>query len=123
VVEQTARCCGGGQRDRALKILDGARADYPHEPEFPELEKLVRKSRERPTQALNLVAQARDAGETGSPEDSVPLLRQARELDSRSAVVRAVLVNTLLELANRLVNRDWQAAEPLLREVLEIEPN
>jgi serine/threonine-protein kinase len=122
-VEQIDRCLELGEYDRAMHTLQGALAEFPGDPEFPELEKLVRQGQERTAQALELLNQAREAGDAGRPEETPPLLRRAYEIDSRNAVVRAVLINTLLEQAGELMNRDWKSAEPLLREVLEIEPN
>src|SRR5581483_11356542 len=49
-------------------------------------------------------------------------MREARSLDPRNGVVRTVLVNTLLEQARDLLSKDWEKAEPLLREALEVEP-
>src|SRR5581483_10410034 len=49
-------------------------------------------------------------------------MREARSLDPRNGVVRTVLVNTLLEQARDLLSKDWEKAEPLLRETLEVEP-
>jgi serine/threonine-protein kinase len=123
LVEQIDRSIELGEYDRASQILESALADFPNDAEFPELEKLVRKSSERTTQALDLVAKAREAGDSGKADETLPLLRQAYELDPRNAVVRGVLLNTLLEEAGRLMNHNWQAAEPLLQEVLQIEPN
>ncbi len=37
-------------------------------------------------------------------------------------MIRAVLVNSLLDAANHKLNGDWESSEPLIHEVLELEP-
>jgi serine/threonine-protein kinase len=122
-VEQADKYLEGGDYQRALQTVASALAEFPGEAELLELEKLVRKSQERGSQALVWLAQARDSSEKGSPEEALAALREAYNLDSRNTVIRTVLVNSLLEQARRLVDSDWEAADAIVQEVLHLEPN
>ena len=63
-------------------------------------------------------------GEAEKLEESLTLLREARQLDPRNSVIRTVLVNSLLSVAVQKKDaKDWERAEPLIRELLEIQPN
>ena len=121
-VEQSDQYLEGGDYKRALQTVEAALTEFPGESELLELEKLVRKSQERGSQALELLARAREASEKGSPEDALAALREASSLDSRNTVIRTVLVNSLLDQARRLVDSDWDSADAFVQEVLQLEP-
>jgi tetratricopeptide (TPR) repeat protein len=122
-VQQADKYLEGGDYQRALQTVASALAEFPGESELLELEKLIRKSQERGSQALERLAQARESSEKGAPEDALTALREAHELDPRNTVIRTVLVNSLLEQARRLVDSDWEAAGAIVQEVLHLEPN
>jgi tetratricopeptide (TPR) repeat protein len=122
-VEQTDKYLEGGDYKRALQTVEAALAEFPGEPELLELQKLVLKNQERGAQALDLLAQARQLSEKDQPEEAVAKLREAYNLDSRNTVIRTVLLNSLLEHARRLVDSDWEGADALVQEVLQLEPN
>ncbi len=121
-VEQADKYLEGGDYERAMQTVRGALAEFPGEAELLELEKLVRKNQERAGQALELLEKARDLGEKGEAGQALDLLREACQMDSRNTVIRTVLINSLLERARRLVDSDCEAADGLVREVLELEP-
>ena len=50
-------------------------------------------------------------------------MREAHRLDPRNAVIRTVLVNTLLDQARRSVDTNWEEAHAAVQEVLAIDPN
>jgi serine/threonine-protein kinase len=122
-VEQADKYLEGGDYNRALQTVESALAEFPGEAELLELEKLVHKSLERGSQALECLAQARECSERGAPEEALAALREAYNLDSRNTVIRTVLVNSLLEQARRVVDSDWEAADAFVQEVLHLEPN
>ncbi len=122
-VEQSDQYLENGDYKRALQTVEAALAEFPGESELLELEKLVHKSQERGSQALALLARAREASEKGSPDDALAALREASSLDSRNTVIRTVLVNSLLDQARRLVDSDWDSADAFVQEVLQLEPN
>ena len=121
-VEQIDKYLEAGDYDRAMKSVEGALAEFPGDAELLELDKLARKNQERGKQALELLDRAREAGEKGSFDQSLPLLREAYQLDPPNMVVRTILVNSLSEHARRLADSDWEAADSIVQEVLKISP-
>jgi eukaryotic-like serine/threonine-protein kinase len=121
-VEQTDKALEAGDYDRAVQTVDRALVEFPADPELLELSKLVYKSQERGRQAMHLLDLAREASDRGSSDDALEALREAYKLDSRSAVVRTVLVNSLIEQARRLVETDWEAADCAVQEALTLDP-
>ncbi len=121
-VEEIDRYLENGSHEHALARLREAMAEFPGDSDLPELEKQAIQKRERSQQAAGLYGQARAVIEAGKLEDSLPLLRQARELDPRSLVIRTVLVNSLLDQARRTMSQDADSAETLVQEALVIQP-
>ncbi len=122
-VEQVDRYMLGGDYDRAASTIESALAEFPGDAELLELEKLAGRNLERAAQAFALLSEARDLSDGGAVEESLDPLRQAHQFDPLNTVVRTVLVNSLVEHARRLVDSDWEKAEPIVGEVLGIEPN
>lgn len=122
-VEQADKYLEGGDYKRALQTVESALAEFPGEAELLELEKLVHKSLERGSQALDCLAQAREFSEKGESEQALAALREAFNLDPRNTVIRTVMVNSLLEQARCVVDSDWEAADTIVQEVLNVEPN
>jgi serine/threonine-protein kinase len=121
-VEQADKYLEGGDYDRAMQTVESALAEFPGEAELLELEKLVRKNQEHGRQTLECLEQARELSEKGSSKDALDALREAHRLDSRNTVIRTVLINSLLDEAKRLVDSEWEAADVVVKEVLELEP-
>jgi serine/threonine-protein kinase len=121
-VEQTDKYLEGGDYKRALQTVESALTEFPGEAELLELQKLVHKSLERGSQALECLSRARELSEKGSSEEALAALREAYNLDSRNTVIRTVLMNSLLEQARRVVDSDWEAADAFVQEVLHLEP-
>ncbi len=122
-VEKIDRCLASGDYDQAVNIARDALAEFPGDSELSELERLARRDRERGEQAQHLVTRARDLSDDGETTDAISVLREAFQLDPKSAVIRAVLVNSLLQWARDTMNEDAEAPAPVLREVLELEPD
>jgi serine/threonine-protein kinase len=121
-VNQIDRQLESGDYGRAASTVERALAEFPGDAELSELEKLVRKSQESAQQANALAGQAREMIEKGNTIEALPVLRQALALNKRNPVVRTILINTLLEEAQRTLETNAEAAEPLVREVLDLEP-
>ena len=121
-VEQVDKYLENGDYERASQTVESALAEFPGDGELLELEKLVRKNQESARHALDSLDRAHALTEKGDAEGALGALREANQLDPRNAVVRTVLLNSLLERARRLVDADWEAAEAAVREVLELEP-
>jgi tetratricopeptide (TPR) repeat protein len=121
--EQAAKYLESGDYQRASQSVAIGLIESPTDPELLALEEQVRKSQEGGTRALELLAKARESSDGGYYDDALAALREAYSLDSRNAVIRTVLVNSLLEHARRVVDSDWESAEAMVREVLRLEPN
>ena len=55
-------------------------------------------------------------------EDGLEALRQAARLEPRNYTARAALLSALVAHARDLIAHDWHAAEPLVKEALDLEP-
>ena len=53
--------------------------------------------------------------------EGLEALRKAASLDNRNAVIRAALLNALVEHARSVLGQDWRAAEPLIEQALNID--
>ena len=122
-VEQTDKHLERGDYERAKQTVESALAEFPGDSELLELERLVQKNRDRGQQALQLLEKANQARERGETQESIEALREAKDLDPRSTVIRTVFVNSLLDQARSVVDKDWAAADTTLKEVLSIEPH
>lgn len=122
-VEQTDKYIEQGDYDRALKTVENALTEFPGEAELLELDKLVRKNQDRAKQARDLLERARLEAEKGPSESTVDLLRQARELDPKSTVIRTVLVNTLLQQARQSLESNPDGADAAVQEILQVDPD
>ena len=59
---------------------------------------------------------------TGQYEEGIQMLRRAERLDNRNAAVRAALRGALVQRARQCMASDWRAAEPLVKEILQMDP-
>ncbi|MEP7351894.1 MAG: protein kinase [Acidobacteriota bacterium] len=116
------RLMQSGDHDRAVQATADALAEFPGDAELGELGKLAKKTQERGRQAQELLARAREASESERADEGLALLREAYQTDPKSSIIRTVLLNGLVERAGNLIGTDHETAEPLLREVLELDP-
>lgn len=122
-VEQADKYIESGDYDRAMNAVERALIEFPGEAELLELQKLVSKNQEAAKQALELLSGAREASEKSEVPRAVESLRDAHRLDPRNAVIRTVLVNTLLDRARRSIDTNLEEAQAAVEEVLALEPN
>jgi hypothetical protein len=122
LVEQVDTCLHSSDYSRALDLLQSAVAEFPGDTELAELEKLARDGVERKTEAHRLMTEGQSLFAQKLPE-GIKLLRQAYEVDEKNSLARAVLANSLVELANATVETDWREAENLAREALDLNPS
>jgi eukaryotic-like serine/threonine-protein kinase len=120
-VEQADKYLENGDYDRAMKTVERALVEFPGEAELLELQKLVAKNQEVSKQALQFLDAAREASEKGDVPRALEALREAYRLDPRNAVIRTVLVNTLLDQARRSIETNLEEAEAAVQEVLMLE--
>ncbi len=121
LVEQVDTCLHSSDYARALDLLQAAASEFPNDAELTELEKLAQDGIKRKTEAHRLMTEG-EALFAEKPAEGINLLRQAYELDENNSLARAVLANTLVELAHATVESDWRGAEKLAREALDLNP-
>jgi len=122
-VEQIDRCLEAGEYARALDLLQKAQSEFLNDAELAELEKLAQQGAERAAQAQQLLAQGQDHCAQGRLDQGLECLSKAHQLDERNLLVRAVLLDTLVEQARSVLETDWRTAEALAQQALELDPN
>ena len=74
-------------------------AESATDPELLMLEEEVREGQDRANKALELLGQSHDEINKGQMEQGLASLRQAYRIDSRNAVIRTVLVLSLIHIS------------------------
>ena len=122
-VEQIDRQLEGADYARAMDLVQQALNEFSEDAELAELKKLASQGLERAAEAQQLLVQGQEACAQGRSDEGIEKLRKARELDDRNPVIRAVLLDTLLEQARAVLETDWHAAEELTTQALELDSN
>jgi serine/threonine protein kinase len=121
-VEQIDACMHSSDYGRALDLLQQAKAEFPNETELAEMEKLANDGIQRSTEAHRLMAKGQElCGQNQAPE-GIKLLRDAYELDEHNALTRAVLSNALVEQARLIAQSNWQEADRLAQQAVDLNP-
>lgn len=121
-VEQIDACMHSSEYVRALELLQQAQAEFPNDSELLELDRVARDGLERASQAQRLMTDGQDLCSQNRFSEGVMLLRQAYGLDEHNAVARAVLCNALVEQARTMLDSNWEEAENLIQQALDLNP-
>ncbi len=111
-----------GDHEGALQAVGAARVEFPEDADLAAIAESVRRGRERTQEAMTLLQQSRQLDETGQPEEALRLAEQAHEVEPSDNVVTTVLVNSLLEQAQRVMGADPDAAESMVDRILALDP-
>jgi serine/threonine-protein kinase len=103
-------------------VADGL-AEFPGDPELSALASQIQQAQARALEAVEKTNRGKDLFSVGSRDDALNMLRDALQLDPHNPVVRAGLLEILLNEASPHIDADWHAAEPLVREALELDPS
>ena len=122
-VEQIDLNLNLGEWRRALEITTTALAEFRGDAELKALDQLARQGLERTDEAQRLLEQGQEMCAAGRVEDGLATLRRAHELDERNGSIRAAFVEALLKQARAVLDSDWRAADNLIRQILDMEPN
>jgi len=122
-VEQIDLNLNLGEWRRALDLSSTALAEFRDDAELKALDQLARQGLERTDEAQRLLEQGQDLCADGRIEDGLATLRRAHELDERNGTIRAAFIDVLLKQARAVLDSDWHAAENLIRQILDLEPN
>jgi serine/threonine-protein kinase len=122
LVEQVDACLHSSDYSRALDLLEKGKLEFPNDAELVELEKLANEGVQRKAEAHRLMTEGQELCAQGRFVDGSKLLRNAYELDENNTLTRAVLSNALIEQAKRVVDSNWQEAERLAQQSLDLNP-
>jgi serine/threonine-protein kinase len=111
-----------GDYPRALELLDQAEVEFPADAELAELRKLAHQGIDRARRADELVAEGQQLCEQGQFDQGIDLLKIALQLEDRTSV-RMTLRDQLIGRAQEVFENDWQAADALVEDALELDPN
>ncbi|MGA7382039.1 MAG: protein kinase [Terriglobales bacterium] len=121
-VEQIDTCMQSSDYGRALDLLQQAKAEFPNESELAELEKLANDGIQRSTEAHRLMAEGQELCGQNRAAEGIKLLHDAYELDEHNALTRAVLSNALVEQARLIAQSNWQEADRLAQQAIDLNP-
>ncbi|MEX2303389.1 MAG: PEGA domain-containing protein [Bryobacterales bacterium] len=122
-VSQSKRCLQGGDYEQALELVRNALVECPDDSELRQLELEAGEGLQRADTVRDHLRQAQQHWHAGRHADGLDQLRQAQKIDPRNTLVRGELVNALVELARRTAETDWATAQPMVEEILHLEPN
>jgi tetratricopeptide (TPR) repeat protein len=122
-VSQSKRCLQGGDYEHALELVRNALVECPDDAELRQLELEAGEGLQRADTVRDHLRQAQQHWHAGRHAEGLDQLRQAQKLDPRNTLVRGELVNALVELARRTAETDWASAQPMVEEILHLEPN
>ncbi len=108
--------------EKAADVAEKSLGEFPDDAELVELEKLACKRIATSLEAKQRVEAGREECLAGRHDQGLNLMREALELDSGDPVVRATLVDALVERARALSENGDGNAGPLIDEVLELDP-
>ena len=106
-----------GQGDLARTAL----TEFSDDRELTELERVTEGALERAAQAEEWLQRGQQLCFDRQFGEGLEALRRATSLDDRNAVIRAALLNALVEQARSVLGQDWRAAEPLIQQALNID--
>lgn len=120
-VEQIDRHIALGDYGRALELVHTARAEFQDDRELTGLERLAEAALKRSAEAGEWLQSGQKLCFDRQFGEGLEALRKAASLDNRNAVIRAALLNALVEQARSVLGQDWRAAEPLIEQALSID--
>ena len=122
-VDRIDRQFGAGDYAKAREEVRQALAEFPDDQELRELDSLAEQALRRNAEAAALLKEGQQQIAANHFDAGIEILRRAERLDERNQVARAALLGALLQRARDLMSSDWHAAEPLVQEVLQLEPS
>jgi len=119
------------QIDAHLNAADYAKAhakigealgEFPQDRELIHAQSIAEQGLKRGSEGSALLKQGQDLCFVRQYEEGLVALRKAERLDPRNGLARAALIGGLVAHARELMPKDWHAAEPLVKEALDLEP-
>ncbi len=122
-VRQIDQALGVNDHQKAASLVIDALIEFPADPELSALRKQAEQVELSALDAEIKAARGTELHARGEIDEGLALLRQASQVDSRNPTIRNGLIDALLNTASRIVDSDWRAAEPLIHEALDLDPN
>lgn len=107
--------------DRALELLEKAKAEFPAAPELAALEEAALQGKEQSGEIERLLAGGQALCHDKRFDSGIEMLSKAYRLDGSHLPARAALSNALVEQAHGLVETDLDSAEALINRALQID--
>jgi len=120
-VAQIDQMRAAGDYARARELVRAALAEFPQDRELGGLDRLTQQDLERAKEAETWLQRGQKLCFERAYGEGLEALRKASELDGSNPVIRAALLNALVEQARSVLGQDWRAAEPLILEALRID--
>jgi len=120
-VEQIDRHIAQGDYARARDLVRTALSEFPGDGELEGLEQMVASALKRSEEAEEWLTRGQKLCFDREFGEGLEALRKAASLDSRNPVIRASLLNALVEHARFVLGQDWRSAEPLVEQALTID--
>lgn len=120
-VEEIDRQVASGDYTRARDLARTALAEFPDDRELAGLQKLAEANLERAAEAEKWFQLGQKLCSERQFGEGLEALHKAASLDGRNTVIRAALLNALVEQARSVLGQDWRAAEPLIKQALSID--
>lgn len=120
-IDQIDRHIAAGDYARARDLVRTASSEYPNDRELSGLERIVQQALQRASEAEEWLQRGQQLCFDRQFGEGLEALRKAATFDSRNPVIRAALLNALVEQARSVLGQDWRAAEPLVEQALNID--
>jgi eukaryotic-like serine/threonine-protein kinase len=121
-VERIDKLLEAREFEKAADVGDNALAEFPDDPELKELEKLACKRIATGMEAAGMLQAGGAACLAGRHDEGLNLMRNAVDLDPADPVLRATLLDALVERARELGDKDARGSEALIVEILDLDP-
>jgi serine/threonine protein kinase len=122
-LDQIDRAMQAGFYAKAGELAQAAEAEFPGDAELMQLKQASKEAAARAEEAQKLLAQGQSLIKQAWFEEGFGAMNRARELDPHNAAIRQALIDALVERARALIDSDLAAAEPLIQQALELDPN
>jgi len=121
-LEQIDGHLNAAEYDKAQAAISEALASFPADSDLLHRQTLAEQGVARNAEATSLLKEGQDFCAAHNYQDGLNSLRKAEQLDPRNRSARAALLSGLVSYARELMPNDWHAAEPLVKEALDLEP-
>ncbi len=121
-LEQIDNHWNAAEYDKAFAAAEEALAAFPGDAGLLQRRTTAEEGVARNAQVNELLKQGQDLCSGQDYQEGLTALRKAGQLDPRNRLARAALLSGLVSYARSLLPADWHAAEPLVKEALDLEP-